>query len=102
MNALLKLDATPLTNCPDCATIRKHFARDPQTYRMHCQGCLHCGARLIQKMQRLGQLTAEQRREKCRQALADWLAQGHSEMELRALAKASAWAVAPAPTKTKD
>ena len=88
--------------CQPCSVIHKHYPRDPQMYRMHCQGCLHCGARLIQKFQRLYQLTQEQRREKCRQALADWLAMGHDEQQLRALAKASAWAVAPAPTKTKD
>lgn len=38
-----------------------------------------------------------QRRDRCRQALADWMALGHSETQLRALAKATAWAVAPAP-----
>ena len=30
-------------------------------------------------------------------ALLDWLALGHSEAALRKLAKATAWAVAPAP-----
>ena len=61
---------------------------------MHCPTCIQCGARLIQKLQRLYQLTTEQRRDRCRQALADWMAQGHGEQELRALAKATAWAVA--------
>lgn len=79
--------------CTDCATIRKHYASDPQAYRMHSRACLHCGARLIQKMQRLYQLTAEQRRDRCREVLADWLRQGHDEQQLRALAK-GAWAVA--------
>ena len=80
--------------CDVCATIRKHYRNDPQLYRMHCPTCIHCGARLIQKFQRLYQLTVEQRRDRCRQALADWMAQGHGEQELRALAKATAWAVA--------
>ena len=80
--------------CQPCATIRKHYSNDPQAHRMHCPTCIHCGARLIQKFQRLYQLTAEQRRDRCRQALADWMAQGHSEQQLRALAKATAWAVA--------
>ena len=79
--------------CTDCATIRKHFARDPQAYRMHSEGCLHCGARLIQKLQRLYQLTPEQRRDRCRETLAAWLRQGHDEQQLRKLAK-GAWAVA--------
>ena len=80
--------------CQPCAVIRKHYRNDPQLYRMHCPTCLACGARLIQKLQRLYQLTTEQRRDRCRQALADWVARGHSEKELRALAKAAAWAVA--------
>lgn len=80
--------------CQPCAVIHKHYRNDPQLCRMHCPTCLACGARLIQKFQRLYQLTVEQRRDRCRQALADWMAQGHSEQELRALAKATAWAVA--------
>ncbi len=80
--------------CDVCATIRKHYPGDPQAHRMHCPTCIQCGARLIQKLQRLYQLTTEQRRDRCRQALADWMAQGHSEPELRALAKQTAWAVA--------
>lgn len=80
--------------CDVCQTLRKHYRHDPQLYRMHCPTCIQCGARLIQKLQRLYQLTAEQRRDRCRQVLADWMAQGHSEKELRALAKATAWAVA--------
>lgn len=84
--------------CTDCATIRKHFASDPQAYRTHNTACLHCGARMIQKFQRLFQLTAEQRRDRCRQTLADWIAQGHDEQRLRDMAKGS-WAVAPAARK---
>ena len=85
--------------CQPCAVIQKHYRNDPQLYRMHCPTCIQCGARLIQKLQRLYQLTQEQRRDRCREALADWMAQGHGEGELRALAKATAWAVAPAARK---
>ena len=59
--------------CDVCATIHKHYRNDPQLYRMHCPTCIHCGARFIQKLQRLYQLTTEQRQERCRAALADWL-----------------------------
>jgi len=86
--------------CQSCQTIRKHYPADPQQHRQHCPTCLHCGARLIQKMQRLYQLTAEQRRDRCRQTLAQWLAQGHDEQQLRKLAKATAWAVASAPEQS--
>lgn len=80
--------------CQPCATIQKHYRNDPQAYRQHCPTCIQCGARLIQKLQRLYPLTAEQRRDRCREALAQWVAQGHSEQQMRALAK-GAWAVAP-------
>lgn len=85
--------------CQPCQTIRKHYPSDPQRHLQHCPTCIHCGARLIQKLQRLYQLTAEQRRDRCRQVLAQWLEMGHSETELRKLAKATAWAIAPAARK---
>lgn len=83
--------------CAVCATVRKHFPRDPQVHPMHCLGCVHCGARLIQKHQRRQAFTPEQKRVCSRQSLQDWLALGHSEALLRKLAGATAWAVAPAP-----
>lgn len=85
--------------CDVCQTLRKHYPCDPQQHRMHCPTCIHCGARLIQKLQRLYLLTAEQRRERCRQVLAQWLATGHDESTLRAMAKATGWAVAPAAAR---
>ena len=75
--------------CTNCET-----AREFPDYRMFNPACLHCGARLIQKMQRLYQLTAEQRRDRSRDALAAWMCQGHDEQQLRKLAK-GAWAVQP-------
>ena len=80
-------------SCQPCAVIHRHYPKDPQAYRMHCLGCVHCGARLIQKMQRLFALAPDVRRARSRQALDDWMAHGHSEQQLRALAK-GAWAVA--------
>lgn len=82
--------------CEVCSVVRKHYPKDPQLHRQHCLKCVWCGARLIQKLQRLYPLTQLQRRDRCRQALADWMGLGHSEAQLRALAKATAWAVAPA------
>jgi len=57
--------------------------------------CLHCGARIIQHLGTLqiGQSECAQRR---RAALADWLAWGHSEAEIRKLAKGPL-AIAPEP-----
>lgn len=81
--------------CDVCAVLRKHYPRDPQLHSKHCPACAHCGARLIQKIQRWSPLPRPQVQAACRQVLADWLACcGHSEAEIRALAKATAWAVA--------
>ena len=53
---------------------------------MHCPSCIYCGARLIQALGRLprpkDEIVARRRK-----VLADWVAHGHSEQELRALAK---------------
>lgn len=82
--------------CDVCSVVRKHFPRDAQAYRMRCPACVHCGARLIQKMQSVFALSPPARREKSRAVLADWMAHGHSEADLRRLAQSGAWAVAPA------
>lgn len=58
-----------------------------QAYPSHDPLCLHCGARLIWRIQRLLQRPREERIARCRQALADWMAHGHAEMEIRRLAK---------------
>ena len=55
-------------------------------YRLHCPTCIWCGARLIQHIQKLP-IAAEAKRDRCRQVLADWVAHGHGESQLRALAK---------------
>jgi hypothetical protein len=53
---------------------------------LHCPTCLWCGARLIARIQALqrprSEITA-----RCRKVLADWMAMGHDETELRRLAK---------------
>lgn len=85
--------------CDVCSVVRKHYPRDPQVHRQHCLKCVYCGARLIQKLQRVFVLAPPVRREKSRVALSDWMALGHSEARLRALAKATVWAVAPAAAK---
>ena len=61
-------------------------AREAPAYTMHCPSCIHCGARLIQALGRLprpkDEIVARRRK-----VLADWMRYGHSEQELRALAK---------------
>ena len=62
--------------------------------------CLFCGARLIRKIGRL-QLNATESTARKRAVLVDWLALGHSEIEIRRLAKSEEMALAPVPLKGK-
>lgn len=63
-------------------------------YSVHCPSCLHCGARLIRKIQRLP-IQREAKIQRCRTVLADWMEHGHSEMDIRRLAKMDAMPVKP-------
>lgn len=67
--------------CNNCET-----ARTFPEYRMFDPACLYCGARLIQLLGKLpiGVTEVVTRR---RQVLADWMAHGHTEADLRRLAK---------------
>ena len=56
--------------------------------------CLHCGARLIQKIGRL-QLGVTESTARKRAALATWLALGHSEARICELVKSQELALAP-------
>jgi hypothetical protein len=67
--------------CQDC-----HRASIGPGYPLHCPTCLWCGARLLKTIGRM-QITAEQSVARRRKVLADWVAHGHSEQDLRALAK---------------
>jgi predicted nucleic acid-binding Zn-ribbon protein len=87
--------------CDVCTTLRKHYPSDPQKHRMHCLGCIHCGARLIQRVQRLSRQPEPAKRERCQEALQEWMAMGHEETEIRQLAKQTAWAVQPATKGAK-
>ena len=63
-------------------------------YAVHCPSCLHCGARLIWAIQRLP-ISREAKISRCRAVLADWKANGHSEEEIRRLAKMDCQPLAP-------
>lgn len=66
----------------DCCTA----AREAPEHRMHDPRCAHCGARLIQRIQRYP-ITRAEASQRCRAVLADWGAQGHSEDLIRKLAR---------------
>lgn len=67
--------------CSNCET-----ARTFPGFRMFDPACLYCGARLIQLLGKLpiGVTEVTARR---RQVLADWIVHGHTEADLRRLAK---------------
>lgn len=73
--------------CDCCAEFR-----DNENCRQGSPSCVFCGARLIQIVQRMRRPKTETV-ERCRAILADWLRFGHSEAEIRALAKSPKWAV---------
>ena len=68
---------------------------DPASYRFFAEGCLHCAARRIQYLQRTLRLAPSVTRDRCRLALADAMALGLPEQEIRRMAKLAAWQVAP-------
>ena len=86
--------------CSNCNT-----ARTFPGYRFFCPSCVYCGARLIQHLGTY-RITTQECVQRRRVVLADWMAHGHPEAQLRALAKgplpiAPAHAPEPLPTKKK-
>lgn len=78
----------------------------PQHHRFFAEGCIHCAARRIQFIQRSLSLAPSVTRDRCRAALADAVANGLDEMEIRRMAKLAEWQVAelvavPETTKPK-
>ena len=69
-------------------------------YSDHDPLCLHCGARLIWRIQRLP-VAREDKIRRCRQVLADWMAHGHSEAEIRRLAKLDEMPIAELSTEPR-
>ena len=67
----------------------------PQHHRFFADGCIHCAARRIQYIQRRLPLSPDDKRNRCRKALADAMALGLPELEIRRMAKLAAWQVAP-------
>lgn len=67
----------------------------PQYHRFFAEGCLYCAARRIQFIQRTLRLGPTETRERCRTALAQAVALGLPEPEIRRMAKLAAWQLAP-------
>lgn len=67
----------------------------PQYHRFFAEGCLYCAARRIQFIQRTLRLGPTETRDRCRTALAQAVALGLPEPEIRRMAKLAAWQLAP-------
>lgn len=67
----------------------------PQFHRFFAEGCLYCAARRIQFIQRTLRLGPTETRDRCRNALAQAVALGLPEPEIRRMAKLAAWQLAP-------
>jgi hypothetical protein len=63
----------------------------PQYHRFFAEGCLHCAARRIQFIQRRLNLAPDAIRTRCRTALAQAMALGLPEAQIRAMAKKPEW-----------
>ena len=68
---------------------------DPKSYGFFAEGCLHCAARRIQYLQRTLRLGESATKDRCRAALAQAMALGLPEVEIRRMAKLAAWQLAP-------
>lgn len=69
-------------------------ARIGPAYATHDPTCIFFGARLIWRIQRF-QIPREQKQERCRKVLADWMEYGHSEAEIRRMAKLDSMPLEP-------
>lgn len=67
----------------------------PQYHRFFADGCLHCAARRIQYLQRTLRLGESATRDRCRAALAQAMALGLPELEIRRMAKLPEWQLQP-------
>lgn len=76
-------------DCPDCLAARETVG----LWRYFDPSCLWCGARLLQRIPKHCGTDAEAKQRR-RVVLADWMKYGHSDSELRELAKGP-MAVAP-------
>jgi hypothetical protein len=74
--------------CTQCNT-----ARDFAAYRFYSPACIHCGARLIQRLA-LRDISNAECTALRKVVLADWVAWGHNEAEIRRLVKGEP-AIAP-------
>lgn len=69
--------------CEDC----DRAARDIRGYALFSLGCTTCGARALWFIRARLRITPQQKAERMKANLQDWVNWGHSEQQLRALEK---------------
>ena len=84
--------------CTDCQAATITQGLWPQYNPL---GCKYCSARLIQQIGKLKTPTSDQIIARRRAVIGIAIAQGHSEQEIRALAKSKTMAVQPLEVKRK-
>jgi hypothetical protein len=97
----MKSAATNASLAPSQVCIDCQRSADGAPWNLFCPSCLFCGARLIRWIGRLTHVPPEQRRQRQRRVLSDWMAYGHQEQELRTLAKQDTPPVQP-PGRAKN
>lgn len=85
--------------CTDCQAARETSGLWNQ---FNSPQCLYCTARLIQKIGRLRTPTSAQITARRQAVLAEAVAWGHAESDVRALAKGTVLALQPTPDKGKQ
>ena len=80
--------------CDECEAITVHGC-PPESRTRGNPTCIYCGARQIQRVQRVLRIERHAIAERCRLTLGIWLKHGHDETKLRELAKKQEWAVQP-------
>ena len=84
--------------CTDCHAATQTNGQWPQYNPL---GCKYCAARLIQSLDKLRSPTSQGIRARQHAVLADAVAAGHSETEIRELVKVKEMALAPVEDKRK-
>lgn len=92
--------------CDECAILRDHYPRDPEVrlgrVRLFFPSCIYCGARYLQWIARARSDRPKHARDEVYARIKErWVAHGHDYAEMRKLAMARQWAVAPDDRKVK-
>jgi hypothetical protein len=81
--------------------IRCEKTRENPDYALHCPKCLYCGARAIWRVAHW-RLPRDESVARRRQTLAEWMAWGHLEIDLRRLSSQADMPLEPLPVNPPE